>query len=498
MSKWIHTTLNDICRSDKGAIISGPFGSNISSKFFVLDGVPVIRGNNLSLSLDKFYDDDFVFVTEEKADELNCYAEEGDLIFTAAGTIGQVGILEAPLKYKKYVISNKQLRARIDTRKVDLLYAYYHEDRAALLHDIICLANNRADRDTYLILGVRDKTFEIMGVENDPHRRNQQNIVDFLSQKEFAGQIRPRVEVRTIRLEGHEVDVFIIKNSTDVPYYLTESYTDKKYKPDPPKKGKTVQAFHIYTRVMDNNTPIDKSADIRDVEYLWKKRFGLLQTPLEQVKILLRKPDEWAEEDSRYYHKLFPQYTISIEYEEDEDGISKEGNRVFYHHLQTDTRTQYGVLKIYHYSTQLFSCQITELDGHRMTAPCPETKYIPYRNYSDPNICLRYYVTSDFLYLLLRFLEYHIGNANGNEAQYATRRLLDVVLLFDSNEDAEDFATYIHRHLGTFDSKVLEQREPYIANETDMAAKALAQEIRNSQALKEMQPEWELFRLENA
>jgi len=125
MSKWIHTTLNDICRSDKGAIISGPFGSNISSKFFVLDGVPVIRGNNLSLSLDKFYDDDFVFVTEEKADELNCYAEEGDLIFTAAGTIGQVGILEAPLKYKKYVISNKQLRARIDTRKVDLLYAYY-------------------------------------------------------------------------------------------------------------------------------------------------------------------------------------------------------------------------------------------------------------------------------------------------------------------------------------------------------------------------------------
>lgn len=32
----------------------------------------------------------------------------------------------------------------------------YHEDRAALLHDIICLANNRADRDTYLILGVRE------------------------------------------------------------------------------------------------------------------------------------------------------------------------------------------------------------------------------------------------------------------------------------------------------------------------------------------------------
>ena len=59
----------------------------------------------------------------------------------------------------------------------------HHEDRAALLHDIICLANNHADRDSYLIFGVRDKTFEIIGVESDPHRKNQQNIVDFLSQK---------------------------------------------------------------------------------------------------------------------------------------------------------------------------------------------------------------------------------------------------------------------------------------------------------------------------
>lgn len=372
----------------------------------------------------------------------------------------------------------------------------HHEDKATLLHDIICLANNRADGDAYLILGVRDKTFEIIGVENDPHRKNQQNIVDFLSTKGFAGQVRPRVEVRTIRVESHEVDVFIIKNSVDVPYYLVESYTDKKYKPDPPKKGKTVQAFHIYTRVMDNNTPIDKNADIRDVEYLWKKRFGLLQTPLEQVKILLRKPDEWAEENSRYYHKLFPQYTIAIEYEEDENGVSKEGHRAFYHHLQSDTSAYYGTLRLCHYSTQLFSCQITALDGHRMTAPCPETKYIAYRNHSDPDICLRYYVTSELLYLLLLFLEHHIGNANGNDAQYATLRLLDVVLLFDSDEEVEDFATYVHRHLGTFDSKVSEQRNPNIANETDLAKKALATEIRNSWVLKAMQPEWEKFRRE--
>lgn len=374
----------------------------------------------------------------------------------------------------------------------------HHEDKATLLHDIICLANNRVDRDSYLILGIRDKTFEVIGVENDSHRKNQQNIVDFLRTKNFAGQVRPRVEVRTVWLDGHEVDVFIIKNSTDVPYYLIEDYTDKKYKPIPPKKGKTIPAFHIYTRVMDNNTPINQNADIRDVEYLWKKRFGLIQTPLAHIKILLHQPNEWAEEDSRYYHKLFPQYTISIEYEEDECGIIREANRAFYHHLQSDTSTQYGTLKIFHYSTQLFSCQVTDLDGHRMIAPCPEMEFIPYRNYGDPKICLRYYVTSELQYLLLRFLEYHMGDANGKEAQIATRRLLEVVLLFESQEDVEDFAIYVHRHLGAFDSEVQAQQEPYIANETENAKRVLSQKIRNSLALKEMQPKWEKFRLDNA
>lgn len=125
MSKTITKTLEKICLQEKGAIISGPFGSNISSRFFVTEGIPVIRGNNLSLSYDKFYDSGFVFVTKEKADELKCYAYRDDLIFTAAGTIGQVGIIPRNSLYEEYVISNKQIRARIDTRKVDLLYAYY-------------------------------------------------------------------------------------------------------------------------------------------------------------------------------------------------------------------------------------------------------------------------------------------------------------------------------------------------------------------------------------
>lgn len=125
MSRVVSTTLEKVCYPGKGAVISGPFGSNISSKYFVKSGIPVIRGNNLSLSLDKFYDEGFVFITQEKADELNCYADRLDLIFTSAGTIGQVGLIPETSSYERYVISNKQIRVRVDTSKIDILYAYY-------------------------------------------------------------------------------------------------------------------------------------------------------------------------------------------------------------------------------------------------------------------------------------------------------------------------------------------------------------------------------------
>jgi len=117
--------LESLALPEKGAIISGPFGSNISSKFFVERGVPVIRGNNLCLDYSKFNDSGFVFITQEKADELNCWADKEDLLFTAAGTLGQVGVLKEPLNFTRYVISNKQIRVRLDSTKVNTLYAYY-------------------------------------------------------------------------------------------------------------------------------------------------------------------------------------------------------------------------------------------------------------------------------------------------------------------------------------------------------------------------------------
>lgn len=126
MTAWPLVTLADVASPEKRAIISGPFGSNIGKRFFLPSGIPVIRGNNL-VNLDaQFMDEGFVYISAEKAAALNCWANPDDLIFTAAGSLGQVGLIPRDGRYPQYVISNKQLRITLDTTKILPAFAYYH------------------------------------------------------------------------------------------------------------------------------------------------------------------------------------------------------------------------------------------------------------------------------------------------------------------------------------------------------------------------------------
>lgn len=291
------------------------------------------------------------------------------------------------------------VRSLIETKREDDWWdfkEFHYEDKGSMLHDIICLANNRANRDSYLILGVRDKTFEITGVENDPNRKNQQNIVDFLRTPNFAGHVRPRVEVQTVLIDGHEIDVFIIKNSKDVPYYLIEDYADKKYKAKTGKDGKLVRAANVYTRVIDNNTPIDKTADIRDVEYLWKKRFGLSRPPIERFQALLADKQEWDvnEEDIRYY-KYAPEYTIVEEMDEDRNGYE------FYLFNQTNNRPHWYNVKLYYHSTLLYAVDAVSLDGGRCFTSTAQTEFLNLRMHDD--VAYKCYIKGTLRYAVHNF-----------------------------------------------------------------------------------------------
>jgi type I restriction enzyme S subunit len=127
MSNWKEYRIEDIALYTPHAMSTGPFGSAISSKFFQEEGVPVIRGGNLSADVTaRMSDDKLVFVSEEKAKEFKrSIVRPGDLIFTCWGTINQVGLITEELKYPEYIISNKQMKLTVDPKKADPLFIYY-------------------------------------------------------------------------------------------------------------------------------------------------------------------------------------------------------------------------------------------------------------------------------------------------------------------------------------------------------------------------------------
>jgi type I restriction enzyme S subunit len=125
MNGWHDLTLGAIADGPAG-FVDGPFGSNLPASDYVVSGIPVIRGSNLSIGGAKFGSRDFVFVSEATLDRLKrCDAKPGDVIFTKKGTIGQTGLVPDYLPFKKFLISSNQLRLRVDPSKAIAEYVYY-------------------------------------------------------------------------------------------------------------------------------------------------------------------------------------------------------------------------------------------------------------------------------------------------------------------------------------------------------------------------------------
>ena len=107
----------------------GPFGSSIKVSTFVDEGVPVISGHHLHGI--RLSDENFNFITEEHAERLkNSNVYPGDVIFTHAGTIGQVAFIPENARYKRYVLSQRQfcLRCRPGVADPEFI-AYYFKSR---------------------------------------------------------------------------------------------------------------------------------------------------------------------------------------------------------------------------------------------------------------------------------------------------------------------------------------------------------------------------------
>ena len=179
----------------------------------------------------------------------------------------------------------------------------YPKNNVDLIHYILCLANAHASNHRYLILGIADdKT--IFGVENDPNRKNQSNILNMLKDSHFNRL--PIISLNTITIDNHKIDILEIENRPDKPYYL---------KKDKENQGKIIRAGVIYTRYGDTNTPLKECSDELFIERMFRERFGIDKSPLERIKLSLRNFStwKWGENEKReeyFYDEMNPEFQL--------------------------------------------------------------------------------------------------------------------------------------------------------------------------------------------
>jgi hypothetical protein len=362
----------------------------------------------------------------------------------------------------------------------------WHGNKADLLHDIICMANNTTTtcNDGYIIIGINDNGI-LQGVSvADKNRKNQQQLIDFLKDKKFASGIRPTVCVKTFTINDKAIDVIIINNTNQTPYFLSEDY-------------KGVFKANIYTRVGDTNTPKIMTADIDKVEFLFKKRFGLNLSPLSRVRFLLRdlkSLKDWLpmgtdgvhsnnEYLGVYYNEQNPEFTIELKMNENafDNGKIEKLDQNFYwiNKLPIPLHDAYYYkLKVKYFSAVLYQTPVIFADSFRFKRIMWKKEYFSCNNTVIP-YC---YIEKDSIdFLLDDFLE-NSQETIKNTKEYEFHSSLNiekvnweygvnnnpysVVPVFESADEHTKFREYMKgnlakffRQIGTYDSENRPEKE---------------------------------------
>jgi len=199
---WTLSTIGELVNR----VAMGPFGSDIKTDNFVPEGVPVIRGGNLT---NGFVDENFAYLTEAKADQLsNANAFPGDIVITHRGTLGQVGLIPARSRYRRYVVSQSQMFIR-PTDALPAHFLYLFLTSATGQHELLANRSQTGvpsiSRPTTSVKAIRLavpeksflKEFEAIAstlfdcrVGIDAESRKLAQLRDYLLPKLLSGQVR--------------------------------------------------------------------------------------------------------------------------------------------------------------------------------------------------------------------------------------------------------------------------------------------------------------------
>lgn len=310
-----------------------------------------------------------------------------------------------------------------------------------LLYDIICLANNTEFKDAYLIIGVDEEhDYKFVNVIKNEHRKNTQQVTDFIKGQPFAGDLYPRVRVQELSIDPKTtIDILIVYASHNAPFFLRESKCD-------------IHSGAILTRTMDTNTPKGKTASYYQAELLWRNHLGLSRTPLERLKSFLNDREGWQtslehSEGEKEFYKQFPEFTIEHIPREELSGYE------YYLFEQTDPRPNWYEILVRYHQTVIWGVQGIALDGGRYFTSVPDQSFLHTPSHNGVTLnslsySYCYFVTGTLNHLMHEHLYRH-GKGEERDAYYSFMRS---IVLYDSEEEKEEIEQYIQSNPNLFES----------------------------------------------
>jgi hypothetical protein len=344
------------------------------------------------------------------------------LVRYSVGTEGAPVITSIPMASESFELLIRQLIASHREGEYWDFKAQPHTNKARLLHDLLCLANARHAGPRYLILGVEDPAqgTTVRGLQlNEPGRKTQANYLDFLRAQAFAGGIRPELELQQLTLDGKELDVLVVADNPEKPYFLLEDYRDQAV---------VVRGNYVYTRVGDTNTALDKSADLPQLERMWRQRFGLDVAPAQRLRQLLRQPQHWEKDlgnTRRAYHQHFPEYRLKLS--------TPKPLQEPYSYYFSNKKSYWGQAAFRYHTTTLLALDYVYLDEMRLLLPAPDTQHV---DFTDQMRWFYYYDLDSAAGSFWTFL-------TADRSALTSRGTAPPFLLFRDRAERQAFITYL-------------------------------------------------------
>lgn len=351
----------------------------------------------------------------------------------------------------------------------------WYTSKALLLHDILNMANNETDEDSFIIIGVDESNdFSVVDVKNDSNRYNQNRLNNLLhsTKIKFAGDNIPIIKLETININNCCIDVIIIKSTDSVPYYLIDDYVENISQNNGKKLEIIVHSSNVYIRRNDSNTPINKCATDNEIEQLWRKRFGINLSVHEKFAKILSNKNEWEYYDNIYFHKYILDFTFKI--------LDENCNNTYlptpYSYEQYDTSQDTHILEVFFRNMKIDEYRLDYLDGGRLLYLYPNTEYLSKpQTFNHEVYSYLYFIKDDIRFKINKiFLDF-----TNSDHRYIFNIIKEYVIFFDNIEQKNLYNQYLLKNLNTIlkEGKKIEKNYSFIKIDKNLIKEKVIEDI---------------------